>query len=98
MAPEQMDKRVYSKASDVYAFGVVLYEIWAREKPWKGVNNLRVAANVLAGKHLTPPDSAPDAVQLLMLECWRKRRSRRPLMSDVQQRLRDEMDDSESDS
>ena len=97
MAPEQMEKHVYSKASDVYAFGVVLYEIWAREQPWNGVKNTKVAVNVAAGKHMTPPKGAPEAVQELMVACWSKERSKRPTMSDVQRQLRAEMDDSEYD-
>ncbi len=95
MAPEQMEKHVYSQASDVFAFGVVLYEIWAREMPWNGVKNLKVAGNVLAGNHMTPPSSAPQVVQQLMVECWHRQPSKRPSMSKVQQRLFDEMDDSE---
>eukprot|EP01108_Squamamoeba_japonica_P006539 TRINITY_DN533_c0_g1_i11.p1 TRINITY_DN533_c0_g1~~TRINITY_DN533_c0_g1_i11.p1 ORF type:complete len:338 (-),score=78.28 TRINITY_DN533_c0_g1_i11:130-1143(-) len=95
MAPEQMEKHVYSEASDVFAFGVVLYEIWAREMPWKGVKNLKVAMNMALGERMTPPSTAPKVVQQLMIECWHKQPSKRPAMSDVQQRLFDEMDDSE---
>ena len=98
MAPEQMDKHVYSKASDVFAFGVVLFEIWAREMPWTGVKNLKVAMDVSAGKRMKPPDSALAAVQQLMLECWSAGAGERPSMSEVQRRLRDEMDDNEYDT
>ena len=95
MAPEQMGKHVYSKSTDVFSFGVVLYEIWAREMPWKGENNLKVAMDVAQGKRMSPPKSTPGAIRVLMNECWNKRPSNRPSMSDVQQRLADEMDDSE---
>ena len=98
MAPEQMDAHVYSKATDVYAFGVVLYEIFAKEMPWQGVKNVKVLLNVSTGKHMTPPDSTPDAVRDLMLDCWQMQPAARPSMSDVQRRLRSEMDESEGDS
>ena len=98
MAPEQMQKRAYSKMSDVFAFGVVLYEIWAREMPWKGSQNLKVAMDVSSGKRMTPPDSMPEAIRTLMLECWQAAPSSRPVMNDVQRRLREEMDDNEEAS
>ena len=97
MAPEQMDKHTYSKASDVYAFGVVLYEIWAREMPWRGVKNTKVAVNVSAGKQMRLPDSAPDIVRRLMTECWNKQPSKRPAMQDVQKQLCDEMEDTDTE-
>jgi serine/threonine protein kinase len=40
MAPEQIERHVYSKATDVFSFGVLLFEIFAREAPWKDTNNI----------------------------------------------------------
>ena len=96
MSPEQLKKHVYSKASDVYAFGVVLFEIWARESPWKGVADVVVATSVESGETLSVPASAPAAVQQLMHDCWRMRASKRPSMNDVQMRLTNEMDNIDS--
>ena len=98
MAPEQIRKRAYSTASDVFAFGVVLYEIWAREMPWAGVKNLAVVVDVAMGKRMKLPAAAPVVVQQLMTDCWQKRPSKRPTMRQVQQRLRNEIDDSYSSS
>ena len=49
MAPQQLERLAYSKASDVFAFGVLLYEIWARSAPWPGVADVNVIAKVIAG-------------------------------------------------
>lgn len=35
---ESAKEKVYSTKSDVFSYGVVLFEIFAREDPWKGVN------------------------------------------------------------
>jgi hypothetical protein len=40
------------KASDVFAFGVLLFEIFAREAPWKGVTNIVAATKVMAGERM----------------------------------------------
>ena len=70
MAPEQLERLAYSKASDVFAFGVLLYEIFARSAPWPGVANVNVLSKVLAGERMEPPDAAPRRVRRLMLACW----------------------------
>ena len=83
MAPEQMHRRVYSKASDVFAFGVVLYEIWARRLPWTGVDNLKVVIRVTNGERLKAPRAMPQSVRDIMAACCTARRRKRPTMVDV---------------
>jgi serine/threonine protein kinase len=39
MAPEQLLKQQYSRASDVFAFGVVIYETLSGREPWEGLPN-----------------------------------------------------------
>ena len=42
-APEALSYRKYSTASDVWSFGVVMYEIWAvGMKPYQGMTNAEV--------------------------------------------------------
>jgi serine/threonine protein kinase len=55
MAPEQIERHVYSKATDVFSFGVLLFEIFAREAPWKDVNNIVACNKILNGERMTPP-------------------------------------------
>jgi serine/threonine protein kinase len=88
MAPEQMERLAYSKASDVFAFGVLLFEVWACEAPWKGVANLVVAKRVTNGERMDVPDDVPQAFAALMRDCWMHKPSARPQMSEVQRRIR----------
>lgn len=45
--------RCYSEASDAFSFGVVLYEMFARNPPWDGHENLDVAFRVCSGERMT---------------------------------------------
>ena len=46
-APEALSYRTYSTASDVWSFGVVMYEIWAVGlKPYEGMTNAEVGTHV----------------------------------------------------
>jgi len=97
MAPEQIERQVYSKATDVYSFGVLLYEIFAKEAPWSGVNNLVACQKVLNGERMKPPKRAPRPLRKLMLECWAHEPKERPKMSSVQTRIAELLSD-QSDS
>ena len=47
-APEALSYRKYSTASDVWSFGVVMYEIWAvGTKPYKDMTNAEVYKDIL---------------------------------------------------
>lgn len=87
MAPEQMSRRVYSPKSDVFAFGVLLYEIFAREAPWKDVTNLVTAKLVLSGERMPVPTTAPADIGALMTHCWAIDAKKRPDMVVVQKSI-----------
>jgi hypothetical protein len=90
MAPEQMESRLYSKASDVFAFGVLLFEIFKREAPWSGVYNLDVAFKIRTGERMDVSSrKIPSEIATLMKECWAHAAKERPSMEKVQTVLHD---------
>merc|ERR1719378_1554526 len=95
MAPEQLESHRYSKASDVFAFGVLLYEIFAREMAWPNVPDTKVVILVSQKKRMEVPDKVPPAVRQLMDDCWAHRKSKRPTAEQVRERLRALVDDLE---
>jgi serine/threonine protein kinase len=91
MAPESLGRRLYSEKSDVWAFGVLLYEIMTLAMlPYFDIGDDReVARAVLAGEHLPKPERASDSMYAIMQSCWRRAAKERPRMPDVQARLQE---------
>ncbi len=63
MAPESVLERKYTSASDVWSFGVLMWEVYSRGgKPYSahGVNTVMGA--ILSGARLEQPDECPGEV------------------------------------
>jgi len=92
MAPESILYQRYSEASDVYMFGVTLWEMFAREEPYGEMDLLSVAVCV-ATQNLRPsiplPSSrfCPPTLLALMQDCWSVEPGKRPTMKMVHDAL-----------
>jgi insulin receptor len=79
MAPESLADGIFTSQSDVWSYGVVLWEISTfAEQPYQGLANEQVLQYVLKGELLAKPGSCPDILYRLMLACWQKRPLNRP--------------------
>merc|ERR1712146_88751 len=98
MAPEEMEKQRYSFMSDVFAFGVLLYEIYAQEIPWGvDMNNVKIAQLVMSGKRMRlDNEKIPSDIRQLMRDCWMQAPEARPTMQECADLLRDKLPDDES--
>jgi serine/threonine protein kinase len=78
-APDTMETLRYSTASDVWSFGVVLFEIYANgARPYAGMDNAAVITDVMAGYRMPQPEGCPDSVYTIMLQCWAADPTTRP--------------------
>jgi serine/threonine protein kinase len=77
LAPEVINFAHSSKDSDVYAFGIVLWEVFTRAEVYEGLSAAQIIAKV-ANEGLRPkvPRDCPWA--LIMTECWHQDASQRP--------------------
>jgi len=87
MSPEAILKRQYSEKSDVWSYGVVLYEILTRQAPHKALTPLQVAAKIHAGLTVDVPEGVP-VISELMLECFKFESSNRPTFKQICVQLR----------
>jgi serine/threonine protein kinase len=72
-APEALDGFQFSKRTDIWAYGVLLHEIWGDgEMPYKGWTNQKVWVEVSEGYRLPKLDNCPTEVYEIMLQCWAK--------------------------
>ena len=79
MAPESFLRREFSPATDVWSFGVVIWEMYnPSETPYKGMTNQEVIANVCTGTRLALPEPYPESVRSIMKACWQNEPSERP--------------------
>jgi len=79
MAPESIGQQVYSKKSDVWMFGVLVYEIVAQREPHVDID-VNNAAVLIRDQGLTPeiPRKCPQKLRQVMEMCWKKQPQQRP--------------------
>jgi len=83
--PEAYTYNKYSSASDVWSYGITIYEIWTKgARPYGNKwTNLYVMINVERGYRLPAPPGCPKAVYCLMMECWNPLRRQRPTFKSI---------------
>ncbi|XP_053488483.1 tyrosine-protein kinase receptor TYRO3 isoform X2 [Ictalurus furcatus] len=71
IALESLADNVYTTQSDVWAFGVTMWEIMARgQTPYPGVENSEVYEYLIKGERLKQPSDCPDDIYEIMHSCW----------------------------
>ncbi|XP_031694230.1 ephrin type-A receptor 8-like isoform X2 [Anarrhichthys ocellatus] len=78
-APEAIAFRKFSSSSDVWSYGVVMWEVTSYgERPYWNLTNRDVIKSVEEGYRLPAPMGCPGPLHTLMLDCWQKDRNERP--------------------
>ncbi|XP_041674474.1 ephrin type-B receptor 1-B isoform X2 [Drosophila eugracilis] len=83
-APEAIAFRKFTSASDVWSYGVVLWEVMSYgERPYWNWSNQDVIKSIEKGYRLPAPMDCPEALYQLMLDCWQKQRTHRPTFASI---------------
>jgi len=85
MAPEALFQRVYTSQSDVWSFGILLWEIMTLGgTPYPSVPNIERLFQLLRDGHrMEKPVSCSLEVYLLMRECWQYNPMERPTFNEL---------------
>ncbi|XP_063335020.1 fibroblast growth factor receptor 1-A-like isoform X4 [Pelmatolapia mariae] len=79
MAPEALFDRIYTHQSDVWSFGVLLWEIFTLGgSPYPGVPVEELFKLLKEGHRMEKPSACPQELYLMMRDCWHAVPSRRP--------------------
>ncbi|XP_035827652.1 tyrosine-protein kinase SRK2 [Aplysia californica] len=78
-APEAALRQKFSVKSDIWSFGILLYEVMTRGRvPYPGMNNKTVLEQVELGYRMEKPSDLPEGVYIKMQECWHEKPEQRP--------------------
>ncbi|EFO92479.1 CRE-KIN-14 protein [Caenorhabditis remanei] len=92
LAPEVMQDKLYSLKSDVWAFGVLMWEIYADgADPYPGMTNLQTRAKIFCDDYRMPfPEITPPMIaEIALKSCWTKSPAERATMKSVLLKLKD---------
>ncbi|XP_028968065.1 leukocyte tyrosine kinase receptor [Galendromus occidentalis] len=88
MPPEAFLDGLFTSKTDVWSFGVLLWEVMSMGyMPYPGRGNQEVMQMVTGGSRLEPPDKCPGPVYHLMTQCWHSDPEERPCFSVIIERL-----------
>ncbi|XP_074751411.1 ephrin type-B receptor 5 isoform X4 [Athene noctua] len=83
-APEAVQYRKFTSSSDVWSYGIVMWEVMSYgERPYWDMSNQDVINAIDQDYRLPPPPDCPTVLHLLMLDCWQKERVQRPKFEQI---------------
>ncbi|PQQ21379.1 hypothetical protein Pyn_17966 [Prunus yedoensis var. nudiflora] len=89
MAPEILRNEPSNEKSDVFSFGVILWELMTESIPWNNLNSLQVVGVVgFMDRRLDIPEGLDPEVVLVIEDCWRSDPEQRPSFEDIIQRMK----------
>jgi serine/threonine protein kinase len=88
MAPEIFQGQKYTKASDIYSFGMIMWEFMTGRRPfWDEIHDMDLIIKICDG--LRPPivTNAPEGNIELIKECWLSDSGKRLTASSIQDKI-----------
>ncbi|KAL7160178.1 hypothetical protein ABFS83_01G076800 [Erythranthe nasuta] len=84
MAPEVLRNEPSTEKSDVFSYGVILWELMTQRVPWDDLNSLQVVGVVgFMDRRLEIPSNIDPQVSSIITDCWRSNPEERPSFEDI---------------
>lgn len=69
LAPEIYQKKAYDEKIDVFSFGTILWEIFARQVPYEGLEPTDIMQKLLKEENMSTLATIPKSIQKIINEC-----------------------------
>ncbi|XP_037229741.1 tyrosine-protein kinase Fer [Falco rusticolus] len=87
-APEALNYGRYTSESDVWSFGILLWETFSLGVcPYPGMTNQQAREQVEKGYRMSTPQKCPEEIYKIMQRCWDYKPENRPKFSEIQKEL-----------
>src|SRR6185295_4233667 len=84
LAPEVLSKKPYTKESDIYSFGMIMWEHTTGKKPFHDrPHNYFLISDILNGARPQITDDTPEFYAKLMKRCWDHNPENRPTAGEI---------------
>ncbi|RIB25610.1 kinase-like domain-containing protein, partial [Gigaspora rosea] len=84
IAPEVLNNRTYSAASDVYSFAIIAYEVVSGKLAFSDIpHDIRLMHKILHGLRPAIPSHVPKLIAKLIMKCWDTRPNNRPTSEEI---------------
>ncbi|PKY54640.1 hypothetical protein RhiirA4_473568 [Rhizophagus irregularis] len=84
IAPEIFKGSEFSKESDIYSMGMIMWELTTGCKPFANIDHdVNLIYNIIYGKQPEITNDTPECFANLMKRCWNPDPSKRPLISEI---------------
>lgn len=88
-APEALNYFQYTTLSDIWSFGILLWETFSYGNvPYPGMNNREARDKIENGYRMPAPQDTPSAVYQIMKDCWNLSADGRPRFTEILRRLK----------
>ncbi|MBA0582795.1 hypothetical protein Gorai_024927 [Gossypium raimondii] len=88
MAPEVLRNEPSNEKSDVFSFGVILWELMTVSIPWNNLNSLQVVGVVgFMDRRLELPEGLDPQIESIIRDCWQSNPENRPSFEDIINRM-----------
>src|SRR6266540_1000687 len=90
MAPEILQRKEYTTASDIYSFGMIMWELMTGRNPfWDKIQDTELIIEICDGLRPSIVANAPENYIELMQECWYSDPNKRPTSFEILKRIDD---------